>query len=112
VASVVWKSNKLFRIALIRRSDAAVALVEPPATVRRDLQSFNLRGVGKNGMVLQMAVIWALPDAVFEATEGWGQEALRDGAPQPEFGGIRRFGELGLGIDLGEFELPDRCRLM
>ena len=61
---------------------------------------------------LGIAVAWALPDIEFGNDWEFAKLALRDGATPSELGSIRRFGALGVGVDLGEFEVSDRTLLM
>ena len=110
VASVVWKAEKLDRIVLIRRSDARMAAVEIPQEIRADLRSFDRDAVGRKGMALSIAVLWALPDMEFLSIEAFGGRPLRDGASPAEFGAIRHFGPGMIGVDIGEFELANRRR--
>ena len=110
VASVVWKAEKLDRIVLIRRSDAWMAAVEIPQEIRADLRSFDRDAVGRKGMALSIAVLWALPDIEFLSIEAFGGRPLRDGASPAEFGAIRHFGPGMIGVDIGEFELANRRR--
>jgi hypothetical protein len=110
VASVVWKAEKLDRILLIRRSDAWMAAVEIPQEIRADLRSFDRDAVGRKGMALSIAVLWALPDMEFLSIAAFGGRPLRDGASPAEFGAIRHFGPGMIGVDIGEFELADRQR--
>lgn len=111
VASVVWKAEKLDRIILIRRSDAWMAVVDVPQEIRADLRSFDRDAVGRKGMALTIAVMWALPDMEFLSMQAFGGRPLRDGASPAEFGAIRHFGPGMIGVDIGEFELMNRRRL-
>ncbi|WPP02772.1 hypothetical protein [Methylocella tundrae] len=110
VASVVWKAEKLDRIILIRRSDAWMAVVDVPQEIRADLRSFDRDAVGRKGMALTIAVMWALPDMEFLSMEAFGGRPLRDGASPAEFGAIRHFGPGMIGVDIGEFDLANRRR--
>jgi len=110
VASVVWKAEKLDRIILIRRSDAWMAVVDVPQEIRADLLLFDRDAVGRKGMALTIAVMWALPDMEFLSMQAFGGRPLRDGASPAEFGAIRHFGPGMIGVDIGEFELVNRRR--
>ena len=110
VASVVWKAEKLDRIILIRRSDAWMAVVDVPQDIRADLRLFDRDAVGRKGMALTIAVMWALPDMEFLSMQAFGGRPLRDGASPAEFGAIRHFAPGMIGVDIGEFELVNRRR--
>lgn len=112
VVSVVWRHEESYRIALIRRSDAATAFVDIPGELRSELARFDRDMVLVRAGELGIAVAWALPDIVFRADWEFAKVALRDGATPSELGSIRRFGTLGVGVDLGEYEVPDRTQLM
>jgi hypothetical protein len=111
VASVVWNAEKLDRIILIRRSDAWMGVVDVPQDIRADLRLFDRDAVGRKGMALTIAVMWALPDMEFLSMQAFGGRPLRDGASPAEFGAIRHFGPGMIGVDIGEFELTNRGRL-
>jgi hypothetical protein len=112
VVSVYWGRENSYRIALIRRSDAATAFVDISQELRGEFAKFDRDMVLLRAGELGIAVAWALPDIEFRNDWKFAKLALRDGATPSELGSIRRFGALGVGIDLGEFEVPDRALLM
>jgi hypothetical protein len=112
VVSVYWGRENSYRIALIRRSDAATAFVDIPHELRGEFAKFDRDMVLLRAGELGIAVAWALPDIEFRNDWEFAKLALRDGATPSELGSIRRFGALAVGVDLGEFEVPDRALLM
>jgi hypothetical protein len=108
VVSVYWGNENSYRIALIRRSDAATAFVDIPQELRGEFARFDRDMVLLRAGELGIAVAWALPDIEFRSDWEFAKLALRDGSTPS----IRRFGALGVGVDLGEFEVPDRALLM
>ena len=112
VVSVYWGNENSYRIALIRRSDAATAFVDIPQELRGEFARFDRDMVLLRAGELGIAVAWALPDIEFRSDWEFAKLALRDGSTPSELGSIRRFGALGVGVDLGEFEVPDRTLLM
>ena len=112
VVSVYWGNENSYRIALIRRSDAATAFVDIPQELRGEFARFDRDMVLLRAGELGIAVAWALPDIEFRSDWEFAKLALRDGATPSELGSIRRFGALGVGVDLGEFEVWDRTLLM
>ncbi len=112
VVSVYWGNENSYRIALIRRSDAATASVDIPQELRGEFARFDRDMVLLRAGELGIAVAWALPDIEFRSDWEFAKLALRDGSTPSELGSIRRFGALGVGVDLGEFEVSDRALLM
>ena len=112
VVSIYWGNENSYRIALIRRSDAATAFVDIPQELRGEFARFDRDMVLLRAGELGIAVAWALPDIEFRNDWEFAKLALRDGATPSELGSIRRFGALGVGVDLGEFEVSDRTLLM
>ena len=112
VVSVYWGNENSYRIALIRRSDAATAFVDIPRELRGEFARFDRDMVLRRAGELGIAVAWALPDIEFRSDWEFAKLALRDGSTPSELGSIRRFGALGVGVDLGEFEVTDRALLM
>jgi hypothetical protein len=110
VVSVVWRHVDSYRITLIRRNDAATAFVDIPEELRGELARFDRDMVLLRACELGIAVAWALPDTVFKTDWEFAKAALRDGATPSELGSIRRFGTLGIGVDLGEYEVPDQTQ--
>ncbi len=108
VASVVWRAEKLDVIVVVRRTDGFSARLEVPSDIRRDLKSLDRDAVGRNGVRLKQAVLWALPDLDFEFDESLGAPGLNNGVTPAECGAIRRFGPQVYGVDVGEFEMPER----
>ncbi len=107
VATVAWWLNELLAIVLIRRSDTAMAFVEVPEPLRSDLVQFNRDAVIEHADSLRQAVLWSLPDASFVIDDDIGAKSLRDGATPAELGSIRRFQTAAIGVDIGEFPLPN-----
>ncbi|MGO9237886.1 MAG: hypothetical protein ACLP4V_28780 [Methylocella sp.] len=112
VVSVYWGNENSYRIALIRRSDAAAAFVDIPQELRGEFARFDRDMVLLRAGELGIAVAWALPDIEFRSDWEFAKLALRDGSTPSELGSIRRFGALGVGVDLGELEVADRALLM
>ena len=112
VVSVYWGNENSYRIALIWRSDAATAFVDIPQELRGEFAGFDRDMVLLRAGELGIAVAWALPDIEFRSDWEFAKLALRDGSTPSELGSIRRFGALGVGVDLGEFEVSDRALLM
>jgi hypothetical protein len=112
VVSIYWGNENSYRIALIRRSDAATAFVDIPQELRGEFARFDRDMVLLRAGELGIAVAWALPDIEFRSDWEFAKLALRDGSTPSELGSIRRFGALGVGVDLGESEVSDRALLM
>jgi len=113
VACLTWKNGILHGIIVIRRRDGAMALVEVPEDLDEVLQIFNRNLVFKYSERLSRAVEWALPDAEFAVYGDFAETALRDGETPAQLGALRSLVfEHFLGIDLGEFRLPQVHRLM
>jgi len=107
IASVAWRKEELYRIALIRRSDAGVALLEIPRDVRDGMRFFDSDAVKMRAALFARLVSCALRNIEFQKPGEFGMEAVRDGATPAELGSIRRLARQVVGVDLGEFELPD-----
>ena len=91
VVSVYWGHENSYRIALIRRSDAATAFVDIPQELRGEFARFDRDMVLLRAGELGIAVAWALPDIEFRNDWEFAKLALRDGATPSELGSIRRF---------------------
>ena len=112
VVSVFGEMRTHIALRSIRRSDAATAFVDIPQELRGEFARFDRDMVLLRAGELGIAVAWALPDIEFGNDWEFAKLALRDGATPSELGSIRRFGALGVGVDLGEFEVSDRTLLM
>jgi hypothetical protein len=110
VATVTWWLNELLAIVLIRRKDCGMAFTEIPEALLSDLVRLDREAVLHHGEALRQAVIWFLPGAIFVVDDEVGASSLRDGATPAELGSIRRFQTQAIGIDIGEFDLPERGR--
>lgn len=108
IASVVWRMDKLYRIAVVRRSDAAVALFEVPDDLASELVRFDRDAVVRTGWALQSVVHGVLATAEFSCDIDFGRSGLRNGSLKAELGNLRRFNSFLLGVDIGEFELRPR----
>jgi len=109
VATVAWSAKGLLGIVLVRRSDSAMGHLPVPEDLRDDLRAFDREAVLHHGQDLRQAVAWALPEARFEL-DAVGPYCLRDGATPAELGTLRRFDLKAVGVDIGEFDIPDpRC---
>jgi len=109
VATVAWSAKGLLGIVLTRRSDSAMGHLPVPEDLRDDLRAFDREAVLHHGQDLRKAVAWALPEVPFEL-DAVGPYGLRDGATPAELGTLRRFDLKAVGVDIGEFDLPDRRR--
>lgn len=110
IATIAWRLEELYRIVLVRRSDGAVALIDVPEELQEELLLFSRGAVLRNGVALQAAVRWAIPDAKYSREMELGKAGLSNGATPAELGSLRRFSSLVVGVDIGEFDLPFRWR--
>lgn len=108
IASVVWRADDLYRIVLVRRQDGAVALIEVPDDLVKDLARFDRTAVLKNRWALEAVVRGHLANAVFSRDVEFGKSALENGSAKAELGNLRRFNLFLLGVDIGEFDLKPR----
>jgi hypothetical protein len=109
-ASVAWPLIGFSRIVVLRRWDGAVGFLDIPKELSRDLSKFNPDQVRRYWVLLDRAVAWGLVDMTFsleiDAEGSWS----RDGARPAELGCVRRFGAWAVGVDIGEYVLPERYR--
>lgn len=114
VASVVWWSSDLLAIVLVRRADKRIAMINVPPELRPDLERLDRldrRAVMRNGMMLHDWVRWSLADSIYEVDGEVAESALANGATPAELGAIRYFEAAAVGVDIGEFDMPDRKQL-
>jgi hypothetical protein len=108
IASVVWRADELYRIVLVRRQDGAVALIEVPEDLVKDLVRFDRPAVLKNRWPLEAVVRGDLAIVEFSRDLEFGKSGLENGSAKAELGNLRRFNSFLLGVDIGEFALRPR----
>jgi len=108
IASVVWRADELYRIVLVRRQDGAVALIEVPDDLVKDLARFDRPAVLKNRWSLEAVVRGHLANVAFSRDVEFGKSGLENGSAKAELGNLRRFNSFLLGVDIGEFDLKPR----
>ena len=112
VASVVWRRDVIVGIVVMRRRDGWSAVLAVPDGAQRSLA----RGVSQRNVMglwgeLRMAVEWALRELQFEEVRGFCIDPRQNGEEPAYCGSLRAFGGDFVGVDIGEFEIPDDARL-
>ena len=102
--SVCSDGESLLYIVLVRRSDAALGLVEVPTALVGVLRRLTVRAVVQNADALRSAVNEAMGALEFEHYGVIGEMGLRGGADPAALGEIRHFNGC-FAVDVGEFAL-------
>ncbi len=112
VASVIWRRDVIVGIVVIRRRDGWSAFLDLPEEAQRGLAfGVNRNSVMELWCLLRMVVQWGLRDLYFEEIRGFTLDPRQNGVEPAQCGCLRAFGGDFVGIDIGEFEIPDVKRL-
>ena len=113
VVSVYWGRENSYRIAFIRRSDAATAFVDIPQELRGEFARFDRDMVLLRAGELGIAVAWALSNIEFRNDWEFAKLALRGMEPRPHLNLVASVdsGRWGLALTLGSLKSRIECCL-
>ena len=112
LASVLWRNDVVVGIVVVRRRDGWSALVEAPERAQMQLVGgLSRHNVQKLWGLLKLSVEWALHELPFGNAPGFSLDPRLNGETPAQCGSLRAFGGEFIGVDIGEFEIPDAVLL-